>query len=151
MTGGESFVVDTSVAIKWIVDEEGSDKAELLQGTDMVAPALFRIEVGNVLRTLAAKQVLANERAIDLFLFLQTAPVTIIDADELLEGRALDLALALEHPIYDCVYLALAERMDRRLVTVDRRFIKTLSGTEHAARVLALESLGSAAPGEARL
>ena len=112
MTGGESFVVDTSVAIKWIVDEEDSDKAELLQGADMVAPALFRIEASNVLRTLVSKQVLANERAIDLFLFLQTAPVTIIDADELLERRALDLALALEHPIYDCVYLALAERMD---------------------------------------
>lgn len=151
MTAGESFVVDTSVAIKWIVDEEGSDKAELLQGADMVAPALFRIEAGNVLRTLAAKQILGNDRAIDLFLFLQTAPVTIIDADELLERRALDLALALEHPIYDCVYLALAERMDRRLITADRRFIKTLSGTEHAARVLALESLGSATPGEARL
>ena len=151
MTEGESFVVDTSVAIKWIVDEEGSDKAELLQGADMVAPALFRIEAGNVLRTLAAKQILTNDRAIDLFLFLQTAPVTIIDADELLERRALDLALALEHPIYDCVYLALAERMDRRLITADRRLIKTLSGTEHAARLLALESLGSATPGEARL
>ncbi len=151
MTAGESFVVDTSVAIKWIVDEEDSDKAELLQGADMVAPALFRIEAGNVLRTLVAKQVLANDRAIDLFLFLQTAPVTIIDADELLERRALDLALAFKHPIYDCVYLALAERMDRRLITADRRFIKTLSGTEHAARVLALESLGSATPGEARL
>ncbi|MBY6117194.1 type II toxin-antitoxin system VapC family toxin [Mameliella alba] len=151
MTAGESFVVDTSVAIKWIVDEEGSDKAELLQGADMVAPALFRIEAGNVLRTLAAKQILGNDRAIDLFLFLQTAPVAIIDADELLERRALDLALALEQPIYDCVYLALAERMDRRLITADHRFIKTLSGTDHAARVLALESLGSATPGEARL
>ncbi|WP_370311707.1 type II toxin-antitoxin system VapC family toxin [Sagittula sp.] len=151
MTAGESFVVDTSVAIKWIVDEEGSNKAELLQGADMVAPALFRIEASNVLRTLAAKQILPNERAIDLFLFLQTAPVTIIDADELLERRSLDLALALDHPIYDCVYLALAERMDRRLITADRRFIKTLSGTEHVARVLALESLGSATPGEARL
>lgn len=151
MTAGESFVVDTSVAIKWIVDEEGSDEAELLQGADMVAPALFRVEAGNVLRTLAAKQILDNDRAIDLFLFLQTAPVTIIDADELLERRALDLALALEHPIYDCVYLALAERMDRRLITADRRFIKILSGTEHAARLLALESLGSATPGEGRL
>jgi predicted nucleic acid-binding protein len=151
MTGGESFVVDTSVAIKWIVDEEDSDKAELLQGADMVAPALFRIEASNVLRTLVSKQVLANERAIDLFLFLQTAPVTIIDADELLERRALDLALALEHPIYDCVYLALAERMDRRLITADRRVIKALSGTEHASRALALDTLGSAVQEEVRL
>lgn len=151
MTAGDSFVVDTSVAIKWIIDEEGSDKAELLQGADMVAPALLRIEAGNVLRTLAAKQILPNERAIDLFLFLQTAPVTIIDADELLERRALDLALALEHPVYDCVYLALAERMDRQLITADRRFIKALSGTEHEARALALDTLGSATSGEARL
>jgi len=51
------FVVDTSVAIKWIVDEEDSDKAELFQAAEMVAPALIRIEVGNVLRTLAAKQI----------------------------------------------------------------------------------------------
>lgn len=142
MTADENFVVDTSVAIKWIVDEEDSDKAELLQGADMVAPALFRIEAGNVLRSLAAKQILANDRAIDLFLFLQTAPVTIIDADELLERRALDIALALEHPIYDCVYLALAERMDRRLITADRRFVKTLSKTPHAQRVIDLSHLG---------
>ncbi|SHJ12618.1 PIN domain-containing protein [Palleronia salina] len=142
MTAGESFVVDTSVAIKWIVDEEGSDKAELLQGADMVAPALFRIEAGNVLRTLAAKQIPPDERAIDLFLFLQTAPVTIIDADELLERRALELALEIDHPIYDCVYLALAERMDRQLVTADRRFLNILSKTPYAQRVIDLSHLG---------
>ena len=143
MTVSESYIVDTSVAIKWIVDEEDSDKAELLRGADMFAPALLRIESGNVLRTLAAKKIVTNERALDLFLFLQTAPVTIIDSDELLEQRALDLALALKHPMYDCVYLALAERMDRRLITADRRFVKALSVTEHATRVVALTSLGS--------
>lgn len=143
MPHGRNFVVDTSVAMKWIVAEEGSDKADLLQGSDIVAPALLRIEAGNVLRTLAAKGELSLERAIDLFLFLQTAPVTIIDADELLEQRALELALALQHPIYDCIYLALAERTDRTLITADRRFIKALSTTEHADRALALEALGS--------
>ena len=140
---GRNFVVDASVAMKWIVAEDGSDKADLLQGSDIVAPALLRIEAGNVLRTLAAKGELSLDRAIDLFLFLQTAPVTIIDADELLERRALELALALQHPIYDCVYLALAERMDRTLITADRRFIKALSTTEHADRALAVENLGS--------
>lgn len=150
MTDERSFVVDTSVAIKWIVDEEGSDKAELLQGADMVAPALLRIEAGNVLRTIAAKQALTQERAIDLFLFMQTAPVTIIEADEPLERRALELALALGHPVYDCVYLALAERMERRLITADRRFIRALAITQHATRVLALDSLASETPTGAR-
>jgi predicted nucleic acid-binding protein len=79
-----------------------------------------------------------------------TAPVTIIEADELLERRALELALALEHPIYDCVYLALAERMERRLITADRRFIRALAITQHATRVLALDSLASETPTGAR-
>ena len=151
MTDERSFVVDTSVAIKWIVEEEGSDKAELLQGADMVAPALLRIEAGNVLRTIAAKQALTQERAIDLFLFMQTAPVTIIEADEPLERRALELALALGHPVYDCVYLALAERMERRLITADRRFIKALSNTEHATHILNLDSLVAGTSGGTRL
>src|SRR6056297_3289030 len=54
--GGKRFVVDASVAIKWIVDEADSDRADLLQGTDMVAPALLRIEAGNVLRTIAGRR-----------------------------------------------------------------------------------------------
>jgi len=143
MPHGRNFVVDASVAMKWIVAEEDSGKAELLQGSDMVAPALLRIEAGNLLRTLTAKGEISLDRAIDLFLFLQTAPVTIIDADEFLERRALELAQSLQHPIYDCFYLALAERMDRTLITADRRFIEALSTTEHADRTLALEKLGS--------
>jgi len=135
------FVVDTSVAMKWIVDEEDSDKAELLQAAEMVAPALIRIEVGNVLRTLAAKQMLTDECAIDLFLFLQPAPITIIDADEFLERRAMELVLALRHPINACIYLALAERTDRFLITADLQFIEATCFTKHAHRVLSLKEL----------
>lgn len=147
MSDGRSFVIDTSVAIKWIVDEEDSNQAELLQGSDMVAPALLRIEAGNVLRTIAARKDVTVEQALDLFMLLQAAPVTIIDADENLERRALEMALSLQHPIYDCMYLALAERMDRRLVTADKRFIKNLSSTEHAHRVMVLADLDREVPG----
>ncbi len=142
-----SFVIDTSVAIKWIVDEDGSDDADLLRNADMAAPALLRIEAGNVLRTIAARQDLSVTAAIDLFLLLQTAPVTIVDADEDLERRALELALELQHPAYDCVYLALAERMDRRLVTADRRFLRSLSGTAHTHRGVELADIRKALPG----
>lgn len=141
MWGRRRFVVDASVAMKWIVDEEDSDKAELFQGAEVVAPALIMIEVGNVLRTLAAKQMLRDECAIDLFLFLQTAPITIIDADEFLERRAMELALALRHPINACVYLVLAVRMDRFLITADLQFIEATCLTKHVHRVLSLKEL----------
>jgi predicted nucleic acid-binding protein len=36
--------------------------------------------------------------------------------------RAVELALILNHTIYDCLYLALAELRDTVLVTADRRF-----------------------------
>ena len=113
----------------------------------MVAPALFRIEAGNVLRTISARSEISAEHALDLFAFLQTAPVVIVDHDDELEGRALELALALRHPVYDCVYLALAERTGRRLVTADRRFLHSLTGTEHAERAVGLAELNPAPPG----
>ncbi|EAQ04611.1 hypothetical protein OG2516_01461 [Oceanicola granulosus HTCC2516] len=141
MTTRAGFVVDTSVTIKWVIDEEGSDEADLLQNADMVAPALLRIEAANVLRTIAARQTVTGPQAVDLFLLLQTAPVTIIDADDMLERRALELALELRHPVYDCVYLALAERTDRRLITADRRFLGALADTAHSSRAMDLADI----------
>ena len=141
MTDRRGFVVDTSVAIKWVIEEEDSGTAELLQDADMVAPALFRIEAANVLRTLAMREAISARQALDLFTFLQAAPVTIIDADETLEHRALELAHELRHPVYDCVYLAVGERMDRTLVTADRRFLSALASTPYSSRAVALADL----------
>ena len=45
---------------------------------------------------------------------------------EALVTEALDLALALEHPVQDCVYLALAEREGCELVTADDKLVRTL-------------------------
>ncbi len=44
---------------------------------------------------------------------------TLVPSAELVE-RACTLALGLDHPVYDCLYLALAEREGVALVTADR-------------------------------
>jgi predicted nucleic acid-binding protein len=141
MTG---LVVGASVALRWLIEEEGSNAALALQGQDLAAPALLRLEAANVFRTLVARGDLAAQTAVDLFALLQEAPVTIVDPDDGLERRALDLALQFAHPLYDCVYLALAERMDRTLITADRRFLATArrSGLR-ADRVALLEDWGA--------
>jgi len=137
------LVIDASVAMKWLVDEDGSEAAFTLRDRDLAAPALLRIEAANVLRTLVARQAATPDEAIDLFALFQDAPVTIVDHDEALERRALQLGLELGHPVYDCFYLALAERMGRRLITADNRFLKALRATSHVARVIALEEITS--------
>ena len=42
--------------------------------------------------------------------------------DETVSADAVRLALALDHPVYDCVYLALAHRIGAMVVTADLRF-----------------------------
>lgn len=135
------LVVDASVALKWLVEESGSEAALALQGRDLAAPALLRIEAANLLRTLVRRGVAEQAQALDLLALLQRAPVTIIDPDDALEIRALALALDLGHPVYDCIYLALAERMKRTLVTADMRFLKALRSTPYASQVEALEPI----------
>jgi predicted nucleic acid-binding protein len=124
-----TLVVDASVALKWLVEEEGTDAADTLRGQHLVAPALVRVEVANVLRTMTARGSSPSAVAVELFALFQRAPVDIVEADDALERRALDLAIALAHPVYDCLYLALAERMGAPLVTADARFLRALAGT----------------------
>jgi predicted nucleic acid-binding protein len=49
--------------------------------------------------------------------------------------RAAALARELDHPLYDCLYLALAEAEDAPLVTADRRLVAAVRGTALAGKV----------------
>ena len=116
------LVVDASVAVKWLVKEDGSDRAEALKAEDLHAPSLIRIEVANVLRTLATSGRLKDAEALQALDLLLDAPVRLYEPTDALMRGALAFALRLRHPIYDCLYLALAVELGTRLVTADRRF-----------------------------
>ena len=58
--------------------------------------------------------------------------------DETVSADAVRLALALDHPVYDCVYLALAHHVGATVVTADRRFVTTVAPTEHGEAVVTL-------------
>lgn len=116
------LVVDASVAAKWLIDEPDTDKAVALRGQPMAAPTLIRTEIGNLLATLTRRGAISPGEAAESFALFQIAPLRIVEPDDALERAALDLALGLAHPIYDCLYLALAIRLDAALATADRRF-----------------------------
>ena len=117
MNRSARLVVDASVAVKWLVEEEGSAAAETLRGADLHAPALIPLEIGNVLRTLAASGRIESGAALEAFRLFLPAPVDIHDADVATLESAMAHALDVRHLIYDCIYLALAEQLSCPLVT----------------------------------
>ena len=133
------FVVDASVAVKWLVAEDDADIAEELAngGHDLHAPRLMASEVANALWRKARTGEIERRAAGVLLADVQDMPVRW-GADEILSANAARLALALDHPIYDCVYLALADRIGAKVVTADRRFANTVAPTEHGESVLML-------------
>ncbi len=139
------LVVDASVAVKWFVEEEHSTKADRLleSGYELHAPRLLALEVGNALWRKARVGELERSRAGALAAVISDAPVRWAEDDEHCP-EAIRLALALDRPVYDCLYLALAHRIRATLVTADTRFANALAATEHGSAVVTLGDLALA-------
>ena len=115
------LIVDASVAVKWIVEEPLRDEAlELVRLNDVVVPDLLPAEVRNALVNRVRRRLSTIEEARAAATAFRAIPLIIERSSDQLE-RAFDLALAFEHPVYDCLYLALAMARDLHLVTADLR------------------------------
>jgi predicted nucleic acid-binding protein len=132
-----TLVIDASVALKWVVPEILSAHADrILAGEhDLAAPDLLATEAANALwkKTLRSEISARDAReALDLLLH---GGLTWHGTPGLLP-RALDLARLSRHPVYDCVYLALAERLGAPLVTADASLLKVAAARRIEARSL---------------
>ena len=128
--------VDASVAVKWVLNEERSDRARALYqaalraGESIVAPPLLPLEVTNILRQrMRAKDGLSlmeAARQLDDFL---TFPIDFRNPVGL-NYWAFVLADALDLPAtYDAHYLALAEHLGCELWTDDQRLIRHVTNS----------------------
>lgn len=121
MTG---FVVDASVAVKWLVTEAHSDAAARLldPGLTLIAPELLFAEAANALWALCRRDEISRDDVGEAIDVLKLAPVAVPHAMRQLGPAAARLALDLDHPVYDCFYLALAVQEQYPVVTGDQRF-----------------------------
>ena len=120
-----SVVFDGCIAIKWFFDEIDSAEARALGRAypDTAAPSLIILEIGNAAWKRLNRKELDRAEAIRIgkvapALFGELVPI------EKLQARAFAIMVELTHPIYDCLYLALAERDRVPLITVDQRLIE---------------------------
>ena len=134
-----SVVIDASVALKWVLDEPGSEAAVTLRDQELVAPALWLAEAVNALWRRARIGEITDDEAASRFSELMNAPVASIAIEPHLEA-ALKLATEIGHPVYDCIYLALALHRRTHVVTADRRFASAASTPARAGSVRLLTS-----------
>jgi predicted nucleic acid-binding protein len=134
------MVIDASIAVKWVIEEEGTPQALALRRHALAAPDLLLAECANVLWKKVRLSELTREEAQFAAALLARADIELIPMRAHLEA-ATELAIALDHPAYGCVYIALAEAEDTRFVTADSRLLRKISShwaERFRDRVLAL-------------
>ena len=116
------FIVDASVSAGWIIKNQVSEYSEAAKRallTDpVVAPALWWLEMTNLLRTGCRRRTINAVGAYGFIKTLEALPIRI----ESLECNASELlGLALRHDLsaYDATYLDLALRLQLPLATQD--------------------------------
>ena len=128
-----TLVVDASLALKWVIEEEYSREAlglwDRWQATDeeLMAPPIFRPEITNALHQNVRRGDVGQPEAVD---GLHQLVSTVAIAEPVgLYGRALDLAASFGMgAVYDSLYVALAELQGCEMWTADRRLVNTVKG-----------------------
>lgn len=136
------IVVDASVAVKWLLPETGADAARRLldSGDTLLGPALIRVEVAAaVARKARYGEMDPRDAAAAAELWFQSIRDGLIalSPDEADLPRGFGLALELRHPVQDCLYLALAERLGAELFTADQKFVACAGPSHPAVHALA--------------
>ena len=124
-----TVVVDASVAVKWVLQEEHTEEALRLwdrwqeSSEFVVAPRLFSAEVTNVMHQRVRRGQLASADAAEILDTLLS--IVAVSEPEGLYGRSFALAGLLGlNSTYDAVYLALAEAEECDMWTADLRFVR---------------------------
>ncbi|MBF0625482.1 MAG: type II toxin-antitoxin system VapC family toxin [Magnetococcales bacterium] len=134
-----TLIVDASVVCKWYLPEDHRDLATglLTERISLLAPELVFAEVGNVLWKWSRHGAIDRHGIDRIDRHLSQALQRIVPLSELF-AAAFEITKIINHPIYDCFYLALAQRENVPLITADQRLIARLTGTAWAPLVIPL-------------
>jgi predicted nucleic acid-binding protein len=115
------MIVDANVATYWCVETPLTIPAKtILKRSDLFAPGLLRLEVTHALFKYLRAGMITYGQLRDGMEGVHDAILEFVDDGKLLHAGT-DLALANNHPVYDCLYLALALERREPLATADRR------------------------------
>jgi len=121
------FVIDTSVAMAWCFQDEATQATEavldLLREDQVVVPAIWPLEVANVLLVAERRGRLSEAQASRFLELLAQLPINVDTSPTDMAGI---VATGRRHALssYDAAYLLLAERLGTTLATLDKPLAK---------------------------
>ena len=124
--------MDTSLALQWVLDEPDGEHAEaLLRGQVLAAPDVLFVEAANVLGKKIRKLEIGLEQAIAGLDYIRDHVAQVVPGVTLVE-RGLAMSVELNHPVYDCVFLACAEHLEARIATRDAPFVAKVRQSKYS-------------------
>jgi predicted nucleic acid-binding protein len=118
------YVIDSSVAFKWVLKEIDSDKADRLREDyqnaihELISPDVFQIELAHALTRAERQKRIAVGDAEILWNEVMTTPPVFYSP---LVARGIQISSTNRIGVYDCLYIALAEQEACQLITADVR------------------------------
>lgn len=138
-----TLIIDASALVKILVREPDSDiyMLAIKEGHRLGVPAHILAETGEVLsRKIRAGHI--DSAQLRLIVNQLDTELDVIPVLGLFE-EAISIALAVGASVYDCLYVAAADRYRRQLLTADTRLINRLAGTPYQPLLLPLASANS--------
>jgi predicted nucleic acid-binding protein len=115
------MIVDTNVIISILIDPK-PQKVDFVKINSFQAPNLLKIELINVLRKYHFLNNLSKESAFSYYKNGTELIDSFFDENEILP-KAIDISFAVNHPIYDCIYLSLAIHLNMPFVSIDKKLL----------------------------
>lgn len=133
-------VFDASVVVKWYIatDPFFAAALEARHEYEAAAPTLMQVEVANALWKYVRIGVVNLEDACEGVAVLDG--LIALTPDSELLAPAQRLSVQLDHSVYDCIYLAMAQRLALPLVTADRRLADRARGLELVVKFIGSET-----------
>jgi predicted nucleic acid-binding protein len=135
-------VIDASVAIKWHVFEEDWKYAHALLTPKniLIAPDFMLLECANILWKKVLRGDISQESAQEAVRYLKQGPIHFLPTIDFTE-QALQLSHQLNHPVYDCLYLACAIEQQAFLLTADLAFHARVQNSEWKDRIRKIDEI----------
>ena len=152
----ERLVIDASVAVKWYLpdaSEEDTDPANeillalLSRDLELHAPRVFPFEVCHTLTNACKRNIASSgsglrmEDALRCVRSLFQLPIHLADSTEAEGVESLNMAVEFSKTYYDMTYVRLAERLDCRWCTSDRKAAVAVHSEFPRDRIVLLDEL----------
>jgi predicted nucleic acid-binding protein len=115
------IVTDTSILLAVALEEPERDAIiKLTQETQLIAPEVLPFEVGNALSSLFRRNLLDEERVLQVWEYIQRIPIDLRTVDI---QDALQIATRYRIYAYDAYFLSCASTLRVPLMSLDRKMI----------------------------